>query len=559
MRTLTGISVTPLSGVGTVQWYDPAVELPETTDSEAAGPESELAAFEHARDVAREELTAERERTAKRIGEAEAEVFEAHLEFLDDPQITEDVTAAVDEGSTATQAVAETFDSYVEQFEGMEGRFAERAADLRDLRDRLLRILTDSEHTDLSTLPEGTVLVAEDLTPSDTARLDPDAVVGLATVGGGRTSHSAIFARSLAIPAVVDIGNALFDVDDGTTVLVDGEAGAVVIDPDTGHDQAATATVEIKPDPVSTVDGRAIEVAANVGTIEELTPAVERGADGIGLFRTEFLFLDRETPPTEDEQYETYRAALEAFPDSRVIVRTLDVGGDKPISYLDLPDEENPFLGARGIRLSLEENTALFEAQLRALLRAAADGAGDLGVMFPMVTTVAELDRVLELVASVDNDLEREDVTHAVPELGVMVETPAAVFCAHELAERVEFLSIGTNDLTQYVMAASRGTETVTDLHDPLYPAVLRAIDRTVREGHRSDAWVGVCGEMAGEPELMTLLVGLGVDELSMSAVTIPSVKAAVAGIDSEAARALARAVLTAETRAAIRDRLQLG
>ncbi|WP_264554785.1 phosphoenolpyruvate--protein phosphotransferase [Halocatena marina] len=556
MTPLSGTGVTPLAGVGTVQWYDPQVELSGVDASESIDPETELATFEQARDTARDELETERERTADRIGDAEAEVFEAHLGFLDDPQITEGVEETVEAGSTAQEAVAETFGSHIEQFESMEGRFAERAADLRDLRDRLLRILTDSDRVDLSELPDGTVLLAKDLAPSDTARLDPDAVAGIATVGGGRTSHSAIFARSLAIPAVVDVGEELSDIEDGTEVLVDGDAGTVVVDPESTPATEA-ATVEIRTEQVTTADGRAIEVAANVGTTDELAPAVERGADGVGLFRTEFLFLDRETPPTETEQYETYRAALDAFPTGRVVVRTLDAGGDKPIPYLDLPDEENPFLGARGIRLSLDENADLFETQLRALLRAGADGAGDLAVMFPMVATVAELDQVLTRVESVSDDLTSENIAHTVPELGVMIETPSAVFCAREFAERVQFLSIGTNDLTQYVMAASRGSEAVTDLHDPLHPAVLRAIDRTVREGHQGGAWVGVCGEMAGEPELTPLLVGLGVDELSMSAVTIPAVKAAVTAADSDAT--LIESVLASETREAVRDRLHLG
>lgn len=557
MRTLTGTSVTPLVGVGTVRWYEPTVELSDIELSETVGVASELAAFEKARDVAREELNAERDRTAERLGETEAEVFDAHLEFLNDPQITESVETAVRDGSPVSRAITETFESHIEQFEEMEGRFAERAADLRDLRDRLLRILTGSDQTGLSTLPENTILLAEALFPSDTARLDPDAVAGLAMVGGGRTSHTAIFARSLSIPAVVDVGEALFDIEDGATVLVDGASGDVIVDPDTEETAEPTA-VEIRPDPVTTTDGHAIEVAANIGTIEELDPAVRRGADGVGLFRTEFLFLDRKTPPTEAEQFEAYRTALDAVPEGRVIARTLDGGGDKPLPYLDLPDEQNPFLGARGIRLSLGVNTELFETQLRALLRAGKEGAGDLAVMFPMVATVEELDRLLEQVKSVAADLGSENGPHAVPELGAMVETPAAVFCAREFAERVQFLSIGTNDLTQYVMAASRGSETVADLHDPLHPAVLRAIDRTVRNAHLGGAWVGICGEMAGEPELTTLLVGLGVDELSMSAVTIPHVKAEIAETDSGVAQALADSVLTAETREEVRDHLQL-
>ncbi|MFD1598316.1 phosphoenolpyruvate--protein phosphotransferase [Halobellus rarus] len=554
-RRLSGIGVTPLSGVGSVVWYAPDAELDEPPAPEAVDADAEIDRFEGARDEARAEIRAERERTAERVGEAEAEVFDAHVQFLDDPQITEGVEDEIEGGLPAEHAVSRTFDRFVEQFEGMEGRMAERADDLRDVRDRLVRVLVGGDRVDLADLPAGSVVLAERLTPSDTAQLDPERVAGFVTATGGRTSHAAIFARSLALPAVVGVGEDLRDVADGAEVVVDGTEGTLVVDPDAETREAAAGgeEVEIREESVETADGTPIEVAANVGTRADLAPAAERGADGIGLFRTEFLFLDRESPPDEDEQYEAYHEALEAFPDGRVVVRTLDIGGDKPIEYLDLPDEENPFLGERGIRRSLGPDADLFETQLRALLRAAGDDAGgQLSVMLPLVSTVEEVREAREILESVAADLEDEGVAYAVPEFGVMIETPAAAFLAPDLVEHVEFFSIGTNDLAQYVMAAERGNSRVSDLGDFRQPAVLRAIRATVDATEGTDVWVGMCGEMAGDPDLTRLLVGLGLDELSMSAVTVPQVKRAVTETTVPEARDLAERALAASTKAEV-------
>ncbi|MFW5916948.1 MAG: phosphoenolpyruvate--protein phosphotransferase [Halorubrum sp.] len=564
MRDLSGVGSTPLSGVGTARWYRPEVdlELPDRSDPSAVDPEAEQSRFAAARDAARAAIRDARDRAGDRVGEEEAAVFDAQEQFLDDPTLVGDIEGAIAEGTPAERAVDDRFADAIAQFEAMDGRMAERADDLRDVRDRVLRVLLDVRTVDLGDLPDGTVLLAERLTPSDTAELDPEAVAGIATVTGGRTAHAAIIARSLSIPAVVGVGESLREVDEGAEVLVDGEGGRLVVDPDA--DQRAAIGAEgasVVTERVSTGDGRAIEVAANVGGESELGPAVERGADGIGLFRTEFLFYDRESPPTEDEQYEAITAALAAFPDDRVVVRTVDIGGDKPVPYLDLPTETNPFLGSRGIRLSLGEHAGLFETQLRALLRAAAhtgarEDGGDLAVMFPMVSRIEEAEAALEVVESIACDLADEGVDHAVPELGAMIETPAAAFTADALAERLDFLSIGTNDLTQYVMAADRENDAVAAYHDPLHPAVLRAIDRTTTAASGTDAWVGMCGEMAGDPALTELLVGLGLDELSMSAVTVPAVKTRVRELDTEAASDLAAEALACETRAEVRDLL---
>ena len=553
-RTLTGVGVTPRSGAGTVVWYDPTITLPEPDTDVDAGAERER--FADAVATATADLEAERDATADRVGEEEAAVFDAHVQFLQDPTIEEAVTASIDDGLPAANAVDDAFGEHIAQFEGMEGRMAERADDLRDVRDRLLRLLTDCERVDLGDLPQGSVVVAERLTPSDTAQLDPETVAGFVTATGGRTSHAAIFARSLALPAVVGVGAPLHDVAEDAEVVVDGDSGEILVGPDEAEREAAAAEegAAVVHDAVETADGREIEVAANVGRTAEIQPAADRGADGVGLYRTEFLFLDRASPPAEDEQYEAIVAALDAFPEGRVVVRTLDVGGDKRIPYLDLPDEENPFLGERGIRRSLSPDADLFETQLRALLRAAADGAGELHVMFPLVATVDELEAAIAAVDAAAADLDAEGIDYERPSLGVMVETPSAVFMAEAFAARVEFLSIGTNDLTQYVMAADRENERVDDLHDPTHPGVLRAIRRTAEAAHANDAWVGMCGEMAGNPELTELLVGLGLDELSMSAVTVPDVKTAVGETDTDAASALAERARGAATREGVHD-----
>ncbi|TQQ80700.1 phosphoenolpyruvate--protein phosphotransferase [Halonotius roseus] len=552
---LSGVGSTPLSGVGTARWYRPGdLTLPEKPDPSDVDSDAEQARFEDAQSTAREQIETARRQAAERVGEDEAAVFEAHLQFLDDPQLVDDIERAIGEGTPAEHAVDDRFGEAIDQFEGMDGRMAERADDLRDIRDRLLRVLLDVETVDLSALPADTILLAERLTPSDTAALDPDAVAGIATITGGRTSHAAIIARSLAIPAVVGVGEELTEIEEGDEVLVDGEAGTVVVDPDE-DERAAAGGVDapVVDEAVSTADGKRIEVAANIGGAAELDPAVARGADGIGLFRSEFLFLDRQSPPDEAEQYEAITTALEAFPDDRVVVRTLDIGGDKAVPYLDLPSETNPFLGQRGIRLSLGAHSDLFETQLRALLRAcASDHGDDLAVMFPMATQIEEVEAAIERVDSVAADLDSEGIDYTVPELGVMIETPAAAFLADALAERLDFLSIGTNDLTQYVMAVDRENDAVADYHDPLHPAVLRAIDRTVSAAEGRDAWVGMCGEMAGDPDLTELLVGLGLDELSMSAVTVPAVKQQVQQTATDAARELAEEVLACETRAEV-------
>ncbi|MFC7097501.1 phosphoenolpyruvate--protein phosphotransferase [Halobaculum marinum] len=551
---LGGTSATPFSGVGTAVWYDATVDLPDAPDPDEVDPATERERVADASERAREQLHAERDRALERVGEAEAGIFEAHEGFLDDPRIADWVDESIDGGRPAPHAVDEAYERAAAELEAAGGRTAERADDLRDLRDRLVRILLDAPAARLDDLPEGAVLLAERLSPSDTAGLDPDAVAGLATVTGGATSHAAIVARSLGIPAVVGVGEPLRSIEAGTTVAVDGASGTVIAEPDTETRErlAGGDEVAVVDRPVATADGRHVEVVANVGGAADVDRAVERGSDGVGLFRSEFLFQNREEPPDEDEQYEAYREAASAFPDGRVVVRTLDVGGDKPLPYLDAPEETDPFLGVRGIRRSLGPDAALFDTQLRALCRAAADADGDLAVMFPMVATVEELETALDRLHAVAEDLTDEGVEHAVPETGVMIETPSAATLAGELGQRVSFLSIGTNDLTQYVMAASRENAAVAELNHPTHPGVLRSVERTVTAGHDAGARVAMCGEAAGDPRLAPLLVGLGIDEFSVSPPTVPRVKTRIESVDAATAERLAERALAAETRGAV-------
>lgn len=554
-HVLDGIGATPFAGVGRAVRYDPtaAVSLPEPpTDGSVSSPEQQER-FREARENTRKDLAAERDTIAERLGEDEAEIFDAHCQFLDDPQITAAVDAGIDDGLPAEHAANRAFDEAIEQFEAAGGLTAERTDDLREVRDRLLRHLMGSDSPTLADLPPGSIVVAERLGPADTVQLDPDRIAGFVTATGGRTSHVAVMARSLGLPAVVGVGDELTTITEGDIIVVDGDEGEVGVNPSETRQEAVQGgrrRADVRSAPVETSDGRPIEVAANIGSAQEAQTALDQGADGVGLFRTEFFFLDRDVPPSEEEQFEAFASVLETFDGERVVVRTLDIGGDKPIKYLDVAPETNPYLGTRGVRLAPGKRPDLFRTQLRALLRAAATDAGDgLAVMFPLVVSVAELESVLAHLEAVADELDDEGVPYRVPELGVMIETPASVFVAREIAELVDFLSLGTNDLTQYVMAAARDDDRVNHLYDPLQPPVLQAIDRTVRSGHEGETWVGMCGEMAGEPALTELLIGLDLDELSMSATMVPDVKAAVVEADSEHARELAERVLAADSR----------
>ena len=498
----------------------------------------ELTRFHNAVVRAVEELRALEAKARAEIGEEEAAIFEAHQMFAQDPELTESIELRIrDAALNAEAAVFDSAEEYAAQLESVEDEyFRARAADVRDVSRRVIRILLGiSEISDLPRQP--VILVADDLTPSDTVQFDKDLILGLATSLGGPTSHTAILARSLGIPAVVSVPMSIDKLTNGTIVIVDGISGSVTINPGTAEIAEAHSRREAwlardrmhrmhAHEPALTRDGTHVEVVANIGGVEDARQALEFGAEGVGLFRTEFLFLDRETLPSEEEQYEAYRAVVEVMGERPLVVRTLDIGGDKAVPYLGFAEEQNPFLGWRAFRM-VSEHPDVFESQFRALLRA---GVGaDLRIMVPMIANVQEVRQARGLLDRVIDELRANRVPHAERvQFGIMVEIPSAALIADRIAEFVDFFSIGTNDLTQYTLAVDRTNPRVAPLADTFHPAVLLLIDRTIRAAHTRGRWVGLCGEFAGNPLAAPLLLGMGLDEFSMAGAAIPSVKAAI-------------------------------
>ena len=553
-----GFPASPGIAIGPARRFrTPDMPIPE--GAAGAGADVEVASFEAALEEVRGEIETQRARVAGRAGADEAEIFDAHLLFLkDDALLTPARRSIVDDGLSATRAWHDVIERTAEQWDGLEdGYLRARAADLRSVGRQVLAHLLGVPAPHPALEAPG-VVIASDLSPADTVGLDPAVALGIATAAGGPTSHAAVLARASGIPAVVGAGDALLAVTEGTLVAVDGTAGVVYVDPEeslvaeltAARDERAAAVREAQASALEaarTIDGTTIEVAANIGSPADAVRAVKAGADGVGLFRTEFLFMGRSATPDEREQEAAYRETAEALGGRPLVIRTLDVGADKPLPYLDQPAEPNPFLGVRGIRLGLERPD-LLRTQLEAILRVAADHP--LRVMFPMVATVDELRAARDL-------LERAGERPPTLEVGVMVEVPSAALLADRLAEHADFFSIGTNDLTQYTMAADRGNVRVSALADAVHPAVLRSIRMTVEAADAHGRWVGVCGELAGDPDATVLLLGLGVRELSMGAPSIALVKREVRTVDLVTARALADDALSCGTSAEVRDLLR--
>ncbi|HXF36099.1 MAG TPA: phosphoenolpyruvate--protein phosphotransferase [Actinomycetota bacterium] len=529
--------------------------LPEELPAEPAGPaEEEVGRLRAALDRAGQELRALAERVAATAGPEEAEIFEAHAEFAADPELRALAEGAIAEGASAERAVARAFGAFRELLAASASEYlAARAADLDDVRDRVVRILL-GRSTGGDVPRVRSVVLAHELTPSQTASIPPEVLAGIVTETGSPTSHAAILARALGIPAVVSCPGLLAAATQGIEVAVDGRTGEVIVGPGPAEREAILRRMEeeeyrraelavLRDEPGRTADGVRVELAANIGSIQHVPAAVEAGGEGSGLVRTEFLFLDRTTAPTVEEQAGFYEEVLRAFPGQRVVFRTLDVGADKPLPFVEREPEENPALGLRGIRLSLERGD-LFRDQLRALLRArerAGEAAGRLAIMFPLVSVVRELRAARGILEEVARE-EGRDLAGI--EVGVMIEVPSAALAAHRLAAHADFLSIGTNDLLQYLFAADRLVGAVADLADVLEPEVLRLIGGVVDAGHAQGAWVGVCGEAAGDPTVAAALVGLGVDELSMTRVAIPEVKDTLRRLTVERCREAVRAAI---------------
>ncbi|MDV7145879.1 phosphoenolpyruvate--protein phosphotransferase [Tropicimonas sp. TH_r6] len=526
-------------------------------EENALDPQAETARLDGAMQTAWRQLDEFHDEVWKKSGPAKAAIFRAHQEFLDDPEMVEAAQDLITNGRSAAFAWSAAYNERADILAGMKDPvLAGRAIDLRDAGLRVLRQLAEVQ-TDANRLPsEPCILVADDLTPSDTAQLDPSLVQGLCTASGGPTSHTSIIARSLDIPALVGAGASVLDIPAGTPAILDGEHGVLVVLPsDADEARARTAFVDLKAQreaekrdcykPALTTDGERVEVVANISDVAEAVATVEAGGEGVGLLRTEFLFVNRDRPPSEDEQVEIYTAMLEAMNGLPIIIRTLDVGGDKEIPYLKMPVEENPFLGERGIRFCFAHED-LFRSQLRAIYRASANGP--LRIMFPMVAMTGELDDALRIAEEVRTEIGAEPV-----EMGIMIEIPSAVMMAPELAQKVDFFSIGTNDLTQYALAMDRMHPTLARLADGLHPAVLRLIDQTVKAADAAGIWVGACGGIAADPMGVSILSGLGLKELSVSIPSIAAVKAQLRRQSMAENRALAQRALAATDAASVR------
>lgn len=553
-KTLTGIAAS--DGFA----HAPAYKLvePDLTVSKEKidDTDAEIESLKDAFSKSKEELQAIRKKAEESLGEEEAQVFDAHIMVLDDPDLFDQTKSVVEENQMNAEAAFEQVtDNFIQMFEAMEDNpyMQERAADIKDVRKRVIAHLLNVTLPNPSTIDKEVIVIAEDLTPSDTAQLNKDYVKAFVTDIGGRTSHSAIMARSLEIPAIVGAGVVTEEIQDGTDLLVDGTTGEVIVDPT--DEQVATfekAAAEfeelkaqwetLKDEETRTKDGKHVELAANIGTPKDVPGVIENGGEGVGLYRTEFLYMDSNELPTEDEQYEAYKKVLEAMDGKPVVVRTMDIGGDKELPYLDLPDEMNPFLGYRAIRISLEEDE-IFRTQLRALLRASIHGK--LRIMFPMIATIQELRDAKAILEEERQKLVDQDVDVADDfQVGIMIEIPAAAIIADQLAKEVDFFSIGTNDLMQYTMAADRMNERVSYLYQPYNPSLLRLIDFVIKVAHKEGKWAGMCGEVAGDQRAVPLLLGMGLDEFSMSATSILKTRSLLSKLDSKEMEALAEKAL---------------
>ena len=514
--------------------------------------DKEISRLEEALVVSTKEIELIKETALKNLGEEEAQVFEAHLMVLSDPELVGQVKDAItSQKVNAEHALKEVSDMFISIFAGMEDNpyMQERAADIRDVSKRILANLLGVKIPSPATIKDEVVVVAGDLTPSDTAQLNRKYVKAFVTDIGGRTSHSAIMARSLEIPAIVGTKEITSLAKDGDLIIIDGLSGDVFLNPseDVVAEYRAKAEAfaaqqaeweKLKDADTFTKDGHQVELAANIGTPKDLEGVIHNGAEGVGLYRTEFLYMDSHDMPTEEDQFEAYKAVLEGMNGKPVVVRTMDIGGDKELPYLPLPHEMNPFLGYRAIRISLNE-PEMFRTQLRALLRASV--YGKLRIMFPMIATLNDFRGAKALLLEEKAKLVAEGVAVSDDiQVGIMIEIPAAAVLAHQFAKEVDFFSIGTNDLIQYTMAADRMNERVSYLYQPYNPSILTLIKHVIDSAHKEGKWAGMCGEMAGDQTAVPLLVGLGLDEFSMSASSVLKTRSLISKLTLEEMKALA-------------------
>ncbi len=521
--------------------------------------EQEIERFLNGRAKASAQLEAIKTRAGETFGEEKEAIFEGHIMLLEDEELEQDIIALIkDDLAAADAAVYTVIETQAKALEELDDEYLkERATDVRDIGKRLLRNILAMPIIDLTSINEEVVLVAVDLTPSETAQLNLDKVLGFVTDLGGRTSHTSIMARSLELPAIVGTGSVTRQVVNGDYLVLDGVNNQVYVNPTPQqieelkalHSQYVSEKNELaklKDLPAITLDGHQVEVCANIGTVRDVAGAERNGAEGVGLYRTEFLFMDRDSLPTEEEQFQAYKAVAESMSTGSIIVRTMDIGGDKDLPYMNLPKEDNPFLGWRAIRIGLDRKEML-HAQLRAILRASA--FGKLRIMYPMIISVEEVRQLkteLDLLKAQLRD-EGKAFDESI-EVGVMVETPAAATIAHHLAKEVDFFSIGTNDLTQYTLAVDRGNELISHLYNPMSPAVLTLIKQVIDASHAEGKWTGMCGELAGDERATLLLLGMGLDEFSMSSISIPRIKKIIRNTNFGDAKALAEEALAQPT-----------
>ena len=560
---VTGIAAAPgvVFGKALVLKEEPIVL--NTQKISADQIDAEVAKFYAGREKTAAQLNSIHEKALRTLGAEKAAIFEGHLMILEDEELEEEILAYLKENLvTADVATNKIIDQQVAVLSEIDDEYLkERAGDIRDIGNRLLRNILGMHIVDLGDIQEESILVAYDLTPSETAQLNLDKVLGFITDIGGRTSHTSIMARSLELPAIVGTNDITTHVKTGDLVILDAISNQIHINPSETEIAAFKAQQEklaaekaelakLKELPAETLDGHRIEVAGNIGTIRDVDGVLRNGGESVGLYRTEFLFMDRASLPGEEEQFEAYKEIVEAMEGKQVVLRTMDIGGDKELPYLDLPKEMNPFLGWRAVRIGLTRREIL-DTQLRAVLRASA--FGKLAVMFPMIISVEEIRELKSIVAELKAQLRAEG--HAFDEnlqLGVMVETPSAAVNARHLAKEVDFFSIGTNDLTQYTLAVDRGNEIIAHLYNPLTPSVLNLIKQVIDASHAEGKWTGMCGELAGDVRATALLLGMGLDEFSMSAISVPHVKKLARSISYADAKALADEALAQPTAADI-------
>ncbi|AWK41262.1 phosphoenolpyruvate-protein phosphotransferase PtsI [Photorhabdus laumondii subsp. laumondii] len=521
--------------------------------------EQEISYFKQGREKASSQLEIIKNIAAKNLGEEKAEIFEGHIMLLEDEELEQEIIALIkNDLKTSDAAVYSVIETQAQALEELDDEYLkERATDVRDIGKRLLKNILGIPIVDLGSISEEVILVANDLTPSETAQLNLEKVLGFITDLGGRTSHTSIMARSLELPAIVGTTQATTTIQNGDYLILDAVNNHIYINPSDAEIEQLKKTkneylsekaelAKLKDLPAMTLDGHQVEVCANIGTVRDVIGAERNGAEGVGLYRTEFLFMDRDALPTEEEQFQAYKAVAEAIGSQAVIIRTMDIGGDKNLPYMNLPKEENPFLGWRAIRICLDRKEIL-HSQLRAILRASA--FGKLRIMFPMIISVEEVQELKVELELLKGQLREEGkkFDEAI-EVGVMIETPASAVIAHHLAKEVDFFSIGTNDLTQYTLAVDRGNELISHLYNPMLPAVLSLIKQTIDASHAEGKWTGMCGELAGDERATLLLLGMGLDEFSMSAISIPRIKKIIRNTRYEDAKALAEQALSQST-----------